>query len=42
MSPAWDEIVPRDLVAWILEDRLNVRFQIQIHKVVWPADATGV
>ena len=42
MSPVWDQVVPRDLVSWILEDRLNVRFQLQIHKVIWPADATGV
>jgi 7-carboxy-7-deazaguanine synthase len=33
---------PRDLVAWILEDALPVRFQLQMHKHVWPPDAKGV
>lgn len=41
-SPAWGEVEPRDLVAWILEDGLDVRFQLQLHKVVWGADAQGV
>jgi 7-carboxy-7-deazaguanine synthase len=26
----------RDLAAWILADRLDVRFQIQLHRAVWP------
>lgn len=41
-SPVWGAIDPKDLVAWILEDRLPVRFQLQMHKVVWPPDARGV
>lgn len=41
-SPAWGEIVLADLAAWIVEDRLNVRMQVQLHKVVWGADALGV
>ncbi len=41
-SPVWGKIEPRDLVAWIVEDRLPVRFQLQLHKVVWPPDARGV
>ncbi len=41
-SPAWEEIAPSDLVAWILEDRLPVRLNLQLHKVVWGADVTGV
>jgi 7-carboxy-7-deazaguanine synthase len=32
----------RDVVAWILADALPVRFQVQMHKVIWPADARGV
>jgi 7-carboxy-7-deazaguanine synthase len=41
-SPVWGAVDPKDLVAWILEDHLDVRFQLQIHKVVWPPDARGV
>jgi organic radical activating enzyme len=29
-------------VAWVLADKLRVRVQLQMHKYVWPADATGV
>lgn len=39
-SPSWGTIEPRELAEWILADRLPVRFQIQLHKVVWP-DAEG-
>lgn len=35
-------LAPRDLVAWMLEDRLPARFQLQMHKVVWDPDARGV
>lgn len=41
-SPVWGRVDPKDLVAWILEERLPVRFQLQMHKVVWPPDARGV
>lgn len=41
-SPVWGSLDPKDLVAWILEDQLPVRFQLQIHKVVWGKDAQGV
>lgn len=36
------ELAPQDLVAWMLEDKLPARFQLQMHKHVWDADATGV
>ena len=42
LSPVWGELEPKDLVAWVLEDRLQVRVQIQTHKVIWGADAEGV
>jgi 7-carboxy-7-deazaguanine synthase len=42
LSPAWGLVEPEELVRWMLEDRLPVRFQLQMHKVVWPADARGV
>ncbi len=34
-SPSADQLPARDLADWILEDRLPVRFQIQLHKVLW-------
>ncbi|MGC9239447.1 MAG: 7-carboxy-7-deazaguanine synthase QueE [Acidithiobacillus sp.] len=34
-SPAHGELSPRDLAEWILEDRLPVRLQIQLHKLIW-------
>ncbi len=33
---------PVQLVEWILQDNLPVRFQLQLHKYVWPADQRGV
>jgi 7-carboxy-7-deazaguanine synthase len=34
-SPSYGQLEPRDLAQWILDDRLPVRFQIQLHKVLW-------
>lgn len=34
-SPAWGLGIDAALADWILEDRLPVRFQIQLHKVLW-------
>ncbi|MBX3702786.1 MAG: 7-carboxy-7-deazaguanine synthase QueE [Steroidobacteraceae bacterium] len=34
-SPSWQELPARDLADWILADRLPVRFQLQLHKVLW-------
>lgn len=34
-SPSADQLPPRDLADWILTDRLPVRFQLQLHKVLW-------
>lgn len=42
LSCVHGSLAPKDLVAWILEDKLPVRFQLQIHKVVWGADTQGV
>ena len=41
-SPVWGELDPADLAAWILEDRLPVRLNLQLHKVLWPAAERGV
>ncbi len=35
LSPAWGQLSERELAEWILEDRLDVRFQIQLHKHLW-------
>ena len=34
-SPAHESIKPKDLANWILEDQLNVRMQVQLHKYLW-------
>ena len=35
LSPAQGLIEPRDLAEWILADGLEVRFQMQLHKLLW-------
>ena len=35
LSPVHGELDPKDLVAWMLADRLPARLNLQIHKVVW-------
>jgi len=34
-SPVAGELDPAQLADWILRDRLDVRFQLQLHKVLW-------
>jgi 7-carboxy-7-deazaguanine synthase len=34
-SPAWGQVEPRQLAEWILADRLPVRLQVQLHKLLW-------
>ncbi len=41
-SPVWGAVEPRQLAAWVLADRLPVRVQVQLHKLLWGADARGV
>ncbi len=41
-STVFGKLLPRDLVAWVLEDKLPVRVQLQMHKYVWAPDTTGV
>ncbi len=33
---------PKNVVKWILEDDLNVRFQLQLHKYIWEPGTKGV
>jgi len=39
-SPCYGQLNPTDLADWILQDRLAVRLQIQLHKLLWN-DARG-
>jgi 7-carboxy-7-deazaguanine synthase len=41
-SPVFGAVDPKDIVDWILEDKLAVRFQLQMHKFIWPPDMKGV
>ncbi len=41
-SPVFGSLDPRSLVAWVLEDGLPVRVQVQLHKVIWGQTAEGV
>jgi 7-carboxy-7-deazaguanine synthase len=34
-SPCWGRVAPAELAEWILADRLPVRFQLQLHKILW-------
>jgi len=35
LSPVQGQLAPADLADWIVADRLPVRFQLQLHKVLW-------
>lgn len=39
-SPSKSQVSPRELADWIVADRLPVRFQMQLHKLLWD-DAPG-
>jgi 7-carboxy-7-deazaguanine synthase len=41
-SPIFGRIDPRQIVEWMLEDKLPVRFQLQLHKFIWEPRARGV
>ena len=34
-SPSFDQLKPVELADWIINDRLQVRFQLQLHKILW-------
>ena len=40
LSPVAGNLEPADLAEWIVRDRLPVRFQLQLHKILWN-DARG-
>jgi 7-carboxy-7-deazaguanine synthase len=41
-SPVAGEQSPRELAEWIVDDRLRVRFQVQLHKILWGMEAKSV
>jgi 7-carboxy-7-deazaguanine synthase len=41
-STVFGKLAARDLVAWVLEDALPIRVQLQMHKYIWAPDAQGV
>ncbi len=41
-SPVHGVLDAKELAAWILADRLDVRLQLQAHKFIWGADVRGV
>jgi 7-carboxy-7-deazaguanine synthase len=38
-SPAQGQLAPKDVAEWILRDRLPVRLQVQLHKLLWGNEA---
>ena len=42
MSPVFGSLDPRRLAEWVLADRLPVRLQLQLHKLIWAPDMRGV
>jgi 7-carboxy-7-deazaguanine synthase len=41
-SAVFGRVAAEDIVRWILEDKLDVRFQLQMHKFIWPPAERGV
>ena len=42
LSPVFGELETQTLADWILADRLRVRFQLQVHKLIWDPAMRGV
>jgi 7-carboxy-7-deazaguanine synthase len=41
-STVFNQLEPRQLVEWVLQDNLKVRFQLQMHKYIWEPARRGV
>lgn len=41
-SPVFNEMNYRELAEWMLADGVRARFQVQLHKYIWPPDMRGV
>ena len=42
ISPVHGKVNLEDLAAWVLDADVNLRLQVQLHKVIWGPDKTGV
>lgn len=42
MSVVFGQLEPVECAKWILEDKLDVRFQLQMHKFIWAPETRGV
>lgn len=44
ISPVWDQVDLRELADWVATEgrTANMRLQLQLHKIIWGAEATGV
>ncbi len=42
ISPVFGQVAPREAAAWILESRLPLRLQLQLHKYIWGPEVRGV
>jgi len=42
LSPQHGKVDPRQLIGWLLDDRLPARLNLQLHKYVWDPEARGV
>lgn len=42
LSTVHGQLEPRLAVEWLLADKLPARFQLQLHKYIWPPDTRGV
>lgn len=42
ISPVYGEMDKEKLTEWLLESGINARLQVQLHKIIWGPDKTGV
>lgn len=42
LAPVHGDLAPAELAGWVLDDGLEVRVGLQLHKVLWPAAVRGI
>lgn len=42
MSPVFGVLDPKELISWMLADKIHARLNLQIHKFVWSPETRGV
>ncbi len=42
MAPVFNRLDPKQIAEWIINDNLDVRLQLQLHKYIWGPDVRGV